>query len=81
MEFPDQTKAAMNQAMQMAREGGFLVVAAAYNENDGSIQFINNDGMSRSGCAKVLETALEVLHDHGARCSKTEPPNLVIGEA
>ena len=71
----------MTQALGLARAEGFIFVAVAYNENDGSIQFINNDGMSRMGIQKILETVVEQLRDPSQHFSKSEPPNLTIGEA
>ena len=81
MEFSQGIRAMMDEALGMARADGFIFVGAAYNEHDGSIQFINNNGMSRMAVRKILESAVEVLADNGTRMTEKELPNLIIGEA
>lgn len=81
MEFSQETQTLLNEGLTLAREDGFLFVGAAYNENDGSIQFVNNDALSRMGCAKILEQALEALRDTTRKTSKEEIPTITIGEA
>ena len=71
----------MTEALGLARAEGFIFVAIAWNEHDGSIQFINNDGMSRAAVHEILKTSLEQMRDPNQHFSKTEPPNLTIGEA
>lgn len=81
MEFSDETKTMMNGALGMAREEGFLLVGVAFNENDNSYQFINNDGMSRSRVLAILAEAALVVGDHSRRASREEQPNLYKGDA
>ena len=77
----EEAQKTMAEALGIARAEGFIFVAIAYNEHDGSIQFINNDNMSRMGIQKILETVVEQLRDPSQHFSKKEPPNLTIGEA
>ena len=71
----------MASAMGLARSEGFIFVAIAWNEHDGSIQFMNNDMLSRAAVQEILETVVEQVRDPSQHFSKTEPPNLTIGEA
>lgn len=81
MELSPTVKALMDEALGQARQDGFVFVAVAFNENDNSIQFINNDGMSRAKMAAILGTTLEAMNDHNTRTSKTEKPQLYKGDA
>lgn len=81
MEFSDETKTLLNGALGMAREEGFLLVAVVFNEHDNSIQFVNNDGMSRSRMLGILAEAAAVVGDHSVRSTKSESPNLYKGDA
>ena len=81
MVFSDGVKVMMNEALGMARNEGFILVGVAFNENDNSIQFINNDGMSRSRMLAILAEAAAVVGDHTIRTSGEDSPNLYKGDA
>jgi len=81
MEFSDSNKMLLREALGMAREDGFVVVAVAFNENDNSIQFLNNDGMSRARMTNILKEAAEAGSDNSRRMTKEDKPNLYKGDA
>ena len=81
MEFSPETKTLLNGALGVARQEGFLLVGVVFNEHDSSIQFINNDGMSRSRVLAILAEAAAVMGDHSIRASREDKPNLYKGDA